>query len=234
MIPDKKGEGEDQLLALGVTSTLMAPTALLQAEKEILIFRKKVDDMFILARDYIIKDKPEAAHLKEIKRIENEMDLLQKEITVFLGEIIQKDLTEKESFEAQAIVRLADEMESVTDYIDKFAIAMTRFKEKIALKGSDKEAMLEFFDRSHIFFLESVGTDSNLKGMPNEIANEQAKLLRREADNMREAFFTKFSKEKYPPLLIMSLTDMVGSLRKVVSHSLNISQAINGFKNETD
>jgi phosphate:Na+ symporter len=234
MIPDKKGEGEDQLLALGVTSTLMAPTALLQAEKEILIFRKKVDDMFILARDYIIKDKPEAAHLKEIKRIENEMDLLQKEITVFLGEIIQKDLTEKESFEAQAIVRLADEMESVTDYIDKFAIAMTRFKEKIALKGSDKEAMLEFFDRSHKFFLESVGTDSNLKGMPNEIANEQAKLLRREADNMREAFFTKFSKEKYPPLLIMSLTDMVGSLRKVVSHSLNISQAINGFKNETD
>ena len=234
MIPDKKGEGEDQLLALGVTGTLMAPTALLQAEKEILNFRKKVDDMFILARDYVVKDKPEAAHLKEIKRIENEMDLLQKEITVFLGEIIQKDLTEKQSFEAQALVRLADEMESVTDYIDKFAIAMTRFKEKIPFKGSDKEAMLEFFDRSHKFFLESVGTSEDLIGMPNETANEQAKLLRREADNMREAFFRKFSKEKYPTLLVMSLTDMVVSLRKIVSHSLNISQAINGFKNETD
>ena len=190
--------------------------------------------MFLLARDYIIKDNLEAGQLKEIKRIENEMDLLQKEVTVFIGEIIQKDITEKQSYEAQAIVRLADEMESVTDYLDKFAIAMTRFKEKIPLKGADKESLLVFFDQSHKYFLGSIGTTEDLTSMSFSKANEEAKLLRREADNLRAQFVNKFLKEKYPPLLVMSLTDMVVSLRKIVSHSLNISQAINNIENETD
>ncbi len=234
MIPDKKGEDDNQLLALGVPATFMAPTALLQAEKEILLFRKKVDEMFLLARDYMMNDKLEAWKLKEIKNIENEMDILQKDLTVFLSEVIQKDLTEKQSLEAQAILRLADELESVTDYLDKFAIATTRFKEKVPLQGADKEALLEFFDRSHKYFLSSVGTSENLTSMDADSANEQAKMLRREADNMRELFMNKFLKEKFPPLLVMSLTDMVVSLRKIVSHSLNISQAINTLNNDPD
>jgi len=236
VLPERKeaGEGDDQLKALGVTAIFMAPTALLQAEKEILIFRKRVDDMFVLARDYILEDKLVAGQLKEIKKIENDMDILQKDLTIFLGEVIQKNLTEKQSFEAQAIVRLADEMESVTDYLDKFAISMTRFKEQVLLKDTDKELLLDFFDRSHNFFLASVGTSEDLTSMDEEAANGGAKELRKEADRLREKFMNNFLKEKYPAVLIMSLSDMVVSLRKIVSHSLNISQAINSIKNETD
>jgi phosphate:Na+ symporter len=233
LVPGSDERGEKYLWVLGSSETLMPIIALIQAEKRIIAFREEVNRMFILTKEYILVEKQVAGNLNEIKKIEKQGDVFQQEITAFLGHVIEKSLTPKQSEKAQSLIKTVDEMESITDYLDKCAIYLTRIREKTFLDDESRDYLVGFLDHCHEYFRQVMGETQGLISLTENEAFLKAKDLRLEADKLREYSIENFIEREYSSLLIMSVSDMVSSLRKIVSHSLNISQSVNRLRNAT-
>jgi phosphate:Na+ symporter len=227
LTPSKGGrvDKEGHLIALGKHTDLLPPAAILQAQKEIELFFKIVDKTFKRVRSYIDSPTDDQDILKEINKAETKTDIYQKEITEFIVHLLEKDLSEEQAVEAHRIIKISDELESITDYLEKLALNAQKFKQKAPLSGKLKKSILALFEQVDHMYQE---TKDQLQDYSKDRMLEIEKVSNRlwnEAENLRSESFIMLSSEKVSPDVIMYYSDMVVALRKIRSHTLNISQA---------
>jgi len=226
LVPEKKVI-ESHLQMVGTTETMMGATALLAVEKELTILKETIITMFKEVRIFIVDGGTNSSKLKEIKAMEDKIDVIQNEIVVFLGEVIQKSLSEAQSGEAQGLVRIADELESVSDYLDRISVSISRMAQTSKLEKKDQDTLLEYYDEVNEFFLDANKNLEEFDTMETRNAYARSTELRKKSEDLRTQCFEKFTGPGYSPAVMMSFSDMIASLRKIVAHSLNISQAVN-------
>ena len=95
--------------------------------------------------------------LQKIKSYEAITDNIQKEITVFLCYVMEKSLSRPQSLETQALIRIADEFESVGDYLSRIAVYRSRYKKDMVLKGQALKELLDYLDKLKFFDLTTTG-----------------------------------------------------------------------------
>lgn len=230
MVPEVEKE-QHHLVALGDPEDMVPATALVMAQAEIGKMQDIVKRMFVNLDDLLKKEGEEEKLIAKIKDYERITDSIQKEITVFVCLVMEKSLTEKQSVWAQAIVREADELESVADYIERVASYMERSPKDQILKGESKAELLDFFDDVRAFYDQVVHRLSEPAKLDIGTVQRKADAVVEKADRLRTKHLQRVGAGEFEPLTALTYSDIVVALRKVKSHAHNIFESLMRLKN---
>lgn len=224
IVPEEKIKEQAKLQILGDPSDMIAATALVVADKELQKFKEIVDRMFNRVEDYLKNGATDPRTLAKIKDYERITDNIQKEITFFILKLMENRLNERESIRAQALVRSADELESIADYLDKLATSKTRFCEKGEFDGEIREEFVIFYHSVRNFY-EKIATGLISGHFIDELLVKEEMLhLKHTSDELREKFLAKLTSDGLSPYLALAYSDMVTAAKKVRSHSMTLLQ----------
>jgi phosphate:Na+ symporter len=228
--PDKKTKEQHHLVVLGSPAGMMPAAALILASKENKKLMEIVLRMFKLTKEYVYQGGKDPKVLAKIKDYEKITDNIQKEITVFAVALMEHELTHHQSAQAMAEVRVADELESVADYLDRLASSYTKFTETSELKGQAKEDFDTFMKEVYEFVTEMDPYLDDPELVDIQYIERKSETLRATAESIRVNHLQRVSSGEYSPLSALTYSDMVVALRKIRSHTLNIAEALDKIK----
>jgi phosphate:Na+ symporter len=222
------------LLVLGDPSIMLPAASMAQAESELRKMKDIVERMYKLNREFWEMNDYDPKKLAKITDYERITDNIHKEITVFLCYVMEKPMSHHQSEQIQAMIKIADELESVADYIERLANYRERFKNNETLVGDSRTEFFQFFDDVWSFF-DMVGKgleDSDRLDMT--AIESKSNELQIWADSMREKHLDRISKGTYAPVTALTYSDMVVALRKIRAHSFLMAGAIENFHSKHD
>lgn len=225
LTPEKVKEEDSSFTLLGNKNSFLPATAIIQAQQELLKFKDVVNSMFDVTRSIFETPNNDDEAIKKIKRYEQITDNIEREVTVYMCQVMEKRLSPDQSAQAQSIVRVADELESLGDYLEKLVMSTVRLKNEGALKGALKEEFSLLLKEVETYFeavSSCINEPSNLEELSIYKTSDEIKA---KIDEIREGHVERISKKEYSPLTALTYSDMVVSLRKIRSHTLNIAQA---------
>lgn len=226
MTPDRAEKETPHLIVLGDPFNMLPAASMAQAESELKKMKEIVERMYRLNKEFWSSDEYDPKKLAKIIDYERITDNIHKEITVFLCYVMEKPMSHHQSEQVQAMIKIADELESVADYVERLANYRDRFKGTEKLEGESRKEFFQFLDDVWQFF-DLVGKgleNSELLDMPK--INTKSNELQLWADSMREKHLDRISKGVYQPVTALTYSDMVVALRKIRAHSFLMATAI--------
>ena len=232
LTPDKVVKETHQLVVLGDPKTMLPATSMAQAESEIKKMSEIVTRMFVKAKAYTEAESHDPTLLAKIIEYEKIVDNIHKEITVFLCYLMERELTHSQSEETQAMIKVADELESIADYIERLTLYQSKNQEERILSGKVKEEFFSFMKEVEDFYhLTSRGLlnhhELDMKKIES-LSNE----LQLKADDMREKHIARVSRGETKPMSAITYSDMVVALRKVRAHAFLMAKASKNLYNK--
>lgn len=227
--PETHEKEVPHLIVLGDPSNMLPAASMAQAESELKKMKEIIERMYKLNRDYWEAEEYDHKKLAKIIDYERITDNIHKEITVFLCYVMEKPMSHHQSEQVQAMIKIADELESVADYIERLASYRERFKGNEKLDGESRKEFFQFLDDVWNFFV-LVGTGlENGEALDMEAIEAKSNELQLWADSMREKHLDRISKGNYLPVTALTYSDMVVALRKIRAHSYLMAGAIEHF-----
>ncbi|MBK26770.1 MAG: sodium:phosphate symporter [Halobacteriovorax sp.] len=227
LTPDKGKKEQHHLEVLGDPRDLIPATALAQAEAEVAKMKDIVNRQYDLTGTLLrqkTKQSPEETLIK-IRDYEQITDNIQKEITVFLVKFLENSLTSEESNLAQSLMREADELESVSDYLERIAKYTTRTPIHEILTEETKKEFFSFYDEVESFYHGIAKRIKSTENMDLTIVHRKSEELRQRAQIIRKNQLQRVTKGKMDPLTSLTYSDLVVAVRKIRSHAQNIAEA---------
>jgi phosphate:Na+ symporter len=208
----------------------MLPAAsMAQAESELKKMKEVIERMYKLNKEFWQAEEYDPKKLAKIIDYERITDNIHKEITVFLCYVMEKPMSHHQSEQIQAMIKIADELESVADYIERLATYRERFKGKDKIEGESRTEFFQFLDDVWDFFtLVGAGLE-NGEALDMSRIESKSHELQLWADSMREKHLDRISKGTYLPVTALTYSDMVVALRKIRAHAYLMAGAIENF-----
>jgi len=202
-----------------------------QSRKEILTMGESIIEMSELLKKILSSDNPDKNDIKIIFQREEELDIMQKEISTFLMDTISSEITHSQTLEAQSQLRMADEYESISDYLTNIL--------KLYLKLDDAGIQLNKEKKNEMFTLHNLVTD-HFTIINDALGHREAEDLNKIYSNggeitnyykeIRGKHFERLSKSKIDPLLSVSYMNMLNAYRRIKDHIQNAAEAMVGLK----
>ncbi|MEQ9066595.1 MAG: Na/Pi symporter, partial [Gimesia chilikensis] len=205
--------------------------AIEQSRGEVLKMGRLCDEMVQMLKRILSQDTPDPLEVEVLFQHEEELDRMQDEITSYITHLLAMDLSQEVIAQGRCQLRMADEYESISDYLQRIA----KFRLKLKKQGRS-------FDESHNDSLLEVLTmvehqlhqvteayqhenrdivDSTVHS-GNEIKNKVKSLSREHLDYLSE--------EKVDPYINVSYTSTLNAMRRVRDHIINLAEAMAGEK----
>jgi phosphate:Na+ symporter len=136
-------------------------------------------------------------------------------------------LTEEQSSLSYAIVRTADELESIADYCASVVRAYDRLKNAGETFSEEARADVGRFAEAVLRYYEEI-EDAVLgrRSWDLEHFQRQHSMLTEQANRIREGHRQRVSRNACSPIAGMSFSDIIVGLRKLKGHALNIAEAM--------
>lgn len=227
LIPQKIEKETPHLLALGDPRMMMPATSMAQAESEIRKMADIVERMFVLSKEFWSEENLNKLKLEKILAYEQITDNIHKELTLFLCYMMVKPLTHAQSEESQAMVKVADELESIADYLERLVRYRERFEEGGVLEGETRLEFLAFMNDVEAFFLIVKNNLFQTESLDLAKIEKRSEELQQWADAMRSKHIERISQGTTRPMTVLTYSDMVVALRKIRAHTLLLAKAVN-------
>lgn len=232
--PDKAEKEVPHLLVLGDPMNMLPAASMAQAESELIKMKDVIERMYKLNREFWEAESYDPKKLAKIIDYERITDNIHKEITVFLCYVMEKPMSHHQSTQIQAMIKIADELESVADYIERLATYRERFKAQDNLEGESRTEFFQFMqDIWEFFALVGAGLE-NGEALDMTRIESKSHELQLSADSMREKHLDRISKGNYLPVTALTYSDMVVALRKIRAHSYLMAGAIESFNSKSE
>lgn len=231
LVPEKRTKEVSHLTYLDVRMLDTPALGMLQSKRQIMLMAESVGDMMGKLRG-CAKDAPDRGDLeRDIFEREKVLDNVQKEVFVFLSNVVAGQMPHDATAKAHAQMRLADEYESLGDYVTSVLKALKKLKDgEMALDGSDRENLIGLHDRVEAYiskvgeYVEAEEPDLLLWARSEGLAiTKQMKAARRDHQ-------TRLQNEEVSPFLSLIVTDILNYYRRMKDHALNIAEVIAGEK----
>lgn len=233
--PDNSPEKEvPHLLMLGNPQDLLPATSLIQAESEIRKMADVVGRMYKTTKEYWHGVEPDPKRLAKILDYERISDNIHKEVTVFLCYVMEHGLSHHQSVQTQAMIKIADELESVADYLERLAEYRQRFKGGDTLEGESRKEFFDFFEEVFQFYVMTI------RGLDKGGAHDMDRIVSKSeelqiwADSIRDKHIDRISKGSYKPITALTFSDMVVALRKIRTHAFRMSESVEVLNTQTE
>lgn len=230
LVPEK-GEEIPHLTYLDVRMLDTPSLGIVQSEKQIAFMAESNELMLDRLAEVLGASEPDNDLELRIFHREEILDNVQKEIVLFLGELISGQIPHEVMETARRQMRLADEYESISDY----AAAVLKGIRKLRKNHLHfaPEGIQEFLDINHRVkdYLHRV-SDAVRAGNPRAAADLVAASgeITRIMKQYRQQHLARLTDNKVTPLSSLVYTDMLNCYRRMKDHALNIAEVLAGEK----
>ena len=233
LVPDKKIAEKPHLTYLNVRMLDTPAIALEQSYKELIKMGMMSTAMLHEFKPVISNAAPDPAATQAIFQKENDLDVIQKEIVEFIGDMMAGNVTHEITQEASAHLRIADELESIGDYVQsllKLRLKARETEQQFSPGGLEDLTQLhgsvaEYLDMT----CEGISLQNNT---PEYFSEMQIKGLA--VTNLmkecRTRHLVEVGKSQVNPLMSLIYTDMLTAYRRIKDHAFNIAEVLIGEK----
>ncbi len=234
LVPDQDTKETSHLTSLDILMTESPVLAIEQSRKEICKMASGVYKMQMWLGEIVDggTKPPDEELLKKLFHREEIMDIMQKEVVVFLGDLLSgTNISHDIVDEGRKQLRMADEYESVSDYIAAIV--------KLQLKLQKNNMTISEIDRKNISHLHQLvsdyimlindGVESNRPEILSK-ANSQGETITQLMKDYRQAHLETVGTEQDSAYKNLIVTDILNAYRRIKDHALNIAEALAGEK----
>jgi len=217
------------LLYLNPDIVSSTPIALEEARKETHRMMTLTRKMLGLTVDAFAKG--DLGNLEEVEKLENVVDMLQREITNFLVQITQNSLTLETSREINSLINIVNNTERIGDHAELLA-KLTERKQRLKLTFTS-QAEQDIYEIAKVvdeflgLVIDGVAKD-NKDILPFASALESR--INEMEDTMREAHIQRLNAGVCSVDAGLIFIDMLTSFEKIGDHCYNIAEALAGLK----
>ena len=235
LVPQK--EEEKPHLSVLMTGVKLSPViACDQALLEIQFMRESNIDLLACARQVLAGTADERVESHIIHR-EDILDNVQREVTEFLGSIMTKRLPQDVAERARRLLRLTDELESVSDEAAQILKVIKRLR-KQGQKISDVSAalLLEVFDRVYAFAEKVTPWIRSPRPMIDiEAVQAESTEIHEFIRGCRRTQLGRVGPDDPDsPLRVLGELDIINACERVRAYYLNIAETLAGGKKVED
>ena len=200
-----------------------------QTKTEILTMGKYIEEMFrTLDNIYVNDEFITEEKVTQMRKIENDLDLFQKEITDANFVILNKNITDKMKMDTRNNLEICDEYETISDYLMRVTNSLKKLQDNaINLTEDEKTTLKEFNEETRELF-RNVNTAYALKN--KEILMKAVIKANKITEKYREAKHIHLQdggQENPIDMLTTSYMDILNHYRRVRDHIFNIIEVYN-------
>jgi phosphate:Na+ symporter len=168
---------------------------------------------------------------KKLFHRETVLDIMQKEISEFLGSVLSGSVPHNVVEEARKQLRIADEYESVSDYV--VGILKLHLKAgtlDLSPTQTTQEDILRLHDRvaGYVEMISEAVSVGNADILSK--ACTEGDIITRMMKDLRYAHIAQLEKKDASALNCLIVVDMLQAYRKIKDHAFNIAEALAGEK----
>lgn len=231
-VPDKDIAELPRLTALDVRMLDTPTFGIDQSQKEVFVMALETETMLDLLQDQIAHgNKRMKESEEEIFDHELKLDLYQKELVEFLGKTMVGTLPRHIVDEGRRQLRMADEYESIGDYITnihKLKLKMLDTGQKLSEQGLIEINELHDNVSRYVKMINQAVRSNNTQILSQALTDGDA--ITRLMKKFRAAHLDRVSSGLATPLKSLIYTDMLNAYRRTKDHALNIAEVIAGEK----
>ncbi len=205
--------------------------AIEQSRGEVLKMGKLCDEMVQILKRILSQDTPDPLEVEVLFQHEEELDRMQDEITSYITHLLAMDLSQEVIAQGRCQLRMADEYESISDYLQRIA----KFRLKLKKQGRS-------FDEPHNDSLIEVLTmvEHQLHQVTEAYQHENRDIvdstvhsgneIKNKVKSLSKEHLDYLSEEKVDPYINVSYTSSLNAMRRVRDHIINLAEAMAGEK----
>jgi len=231
LVPGKDHEEKAHLTYLDVRMVETPLIAIEQSYNEILRMAKSVQKMFDWLRTCLSKTKSKESIEKQIFHREQVLDLIQKEVVEFISKLMKGTAPKNITDEARKQLRLADEYESLSDYVVnalKILIRMKKYNVDLTEQGRDEILALHDSVTKYLDFIYDTVRDQNEDILSRAMTESSA--IRRKIKKFRSRHLNRLAAEQSSAMMSLVYMDLLNTYRRMLDHAFNIAEVLCGEK----
>ncbi|MBN2163865.1 MAG: Na/Pi cotransporter family protein [Pontiellaceae bacterium] len=231
LVPERKVEEIHHLTYFDVRMLDTPALAIVQSKKQLMFMAESVEKMAEWLGEVLVSTEPLEDIEGKIFHYENILDNVQKEIVVFLSEMITGQVPHDVMEEARRQMRLADEYESLSDYIVNVLKGLVKLRHnQLILSEEGHKDLIELHGKvaSYIRMVNEAERNENSHILGR--AQSDSENITRQMKEYRNLHLMRLSESKTTPLNSLVFTDMLNNYRRMKDHALNIAEVIAGEK----
>ncbi len=202
-----------------------------QSLDEVSEMGRHTERMFDFYRKIATSKTPDEKLIARLFHREEILDVVQKEVTEFLGSLLSGNVSHEVVASGREQLRMADEYESIGDYLAAILkLHIKCEKEGLVLSQEEKQGLLDLHDRvAEYVKMINVGVKNERPEILSK-ANTQGDALTFTIKELRSKHLERVGQKATQPLLSLIYVDMLNAYRRVKDHALNIAEAVAGEK----
>ncbi|MEX1197629.1 MAG: Na/Pi cotransporter family protein [Pseudohongiellaceae bacterium] len=231
LVPQKGEKEPHKLRYLGTRSTMAPEVALQQADLEMDNMVEITREMFEVTREYVGGEKHDKKLYERINHLEDITDNIEEEMIKFITVVLTGSVSRTQSSRGYSLIRMADEVESIADSLQSFAIYRSRlYKRKEDISEDAWADIMDFYGKVEEYFNRLTAARENELRTPEINALiEDATPLTRLADQMRDRHLERIRTGACQSVTAQTYSDMFVSLRHIKNHAINYVEAYAGI-----
>jgi phosphate:Na+ symporter len=202
-----------------------------QSRGEILRMAEGVNQMYEWTRQVLDQDEPDPSLIRRIFHREQSMDTMQQEIADFLTDLLTGSVPHSVTEEGRSQLRIADEYESISDYISTVLKSHLRLRNAgLRLADAERAQITELHGRVGSYLASVTEAVRRSDDRAVEQAYRQGRAITARFKELRSEHLSQLGQTRIDPVQSMSYNTMLTAYRKIKDHALNIAEALAGQK----
>ena len=230
-VPERVVRERPHLTSLDVRMLETSVIAIEQSRIEVLRMAHGCKEMTDWMKDLLTQEIADEKTVQKAFHREEILDTIQDEVVAFMAHLLAGNVPLDVTEEARRQLRMADEYESVSDYL----IAVLKSHLKLQQGGlrfpeTDAEDMLGLHEMVADYL---VMINEGLERRQVDVitaAKSQGEAITRRSKELRGRFLSRMSEQKLEPQVIVAFNAQLNAYRRVREHLLNVAEAIAGEK----
>jgi phosphate:Na+ symporter len=168
---------------------------------------------------------------KKLFHREKMFDLVQKEIVEFIGKMMTGTLSHDVTKEVHKQLRMADEFESISDYItDILKLRLRMRNDGLEFHEKGIEEMLQLHDLVAEYTQMLCDAVESRDGGILPRALSEGDTITHRVKHYRNSHLARLERKETAPLASLVFMDMLSAYRRIKDHGLNIAEVLAGEK----
>lgn len=231
LVPDKKVDKINHLTYFDVRMVDTPALAIIQSKKQVQFMAESVDKMVTWLGEVLESEEPKEELEHKIFHYENILDNVQKEIMVFLSEMVAGQVTHDVMNEARNQMRMADEYESLSDYVVNVLKGLVKLRNNELILSEEGLSELRSLHLNVVDYIQMVNQSLQTENADILLrAQTGSESITRQMKEYRRLHLLRLSDGKTSPLNSLVFTDMLNNYRRMKDHALNIAEVVAGEK----
>ncbi len=230
LVPEKK-KIEHHLTYLDIRAINAPALGIVQSRDQVFFMADSVQGMMDRLKNVTQNTEKDTAQENKIFQREDVLDNVQKEIFVFLSKLVAGEVSQEVSIDAHNQMRLADEYESLSDYIAHVLKGHIKLREnELAISDVGQKELLDLHTKVASYIRKiNIAVKENDKNILPWASAEGAKITSL-MKQYREKHLERVVSGEVDALQSLVFTDLLNQYRRMRDHAKNIAEVVAGEK----